>query len=343
MIEIWKGKKIAEKQGYRLIPRFFDILYILENWDIINKISHNYDYHEKRFLVAFRKYGNNVGDAGFVDIADYIINIIKENPNEYEIIVHNVDADFGLKSREYLRKFLRNIFTFKKHKVYFHDVLLKSSLTTHELKFRVRKIPLVKSQSFVDKSTVQYYPGLRKMRKPIILGKGADNSLYVITEINNRPISYYISRMNKMPKINRIALRNHKVQYSFFKMLLNKGILIPDENSFYVVYMPFRLSKSQWARSFWRFSPIYLFNEKRMRANFNIILWNPILVDYDYDESNQVLLKFVDEMHRSILCGLDYKNMLWCIELPPITTWWRISKVYKYIYDLDEKTKVFNF
>lgn len=351
MKEVWKGKRIAEKLGYRLIPHFFDILYILENWSIINKVVYNYDYHEKRFLITFKKYDNSVGDAGFVDIADYIINIIRESPNEFKVIVNNVDANFGEKSREYLRKFLRNIFKFKGHKVYFYDVLLKSSLTTHELKFRVRKISLAKSQSLIDGSEVRYYPGLRKFERLVILGKGSNDTLYIITEINNRPISYYTSRIGKMPKLNRIALRNHKIQFEFFKMLLNKGILMKDEKAFHKIPTSFTITDfPTWKiapfdvyLTRWRFSSLYNFNEKRVNATFRVDFLHPILVDYNYDETNQVLLKFADRNLGSVLCGLDYKNTMWCITLPGITKYWRIQKIYKYVYALDEYTKMFEY
>lgn len=359
MAEETKGSRIAKRYGFELISHFFNLIYVLDNWDRLKRISAIYDYHEKTFLETFRKHDEN---TGMVNILDHYMHIIK-NHDEFEIIVYNIDSVRNHKTKRFLRSFLLSVFTFKRGKVYLREssiVLksflldsfmfkrakvylressIKSSRKPHELHFKVRKVNLIRVRSLFDGSIISYYPKKGLNGNPIILGKGVDNSLYVITEINGKRVSYYTRRMRKMPKINRIALKNRKIQYQFFKMLLGKGILTRPVKIISTIPGSFRLSKTPS----WAFSPVYFFNNNLVRSFIDPSILNPVLIDYDYDETNQVLLKFIDETYHSLLCGLDYRNSLWCITLPPITMWWRIKNVYKYVYNLEDDMKVFNY
>lgn len=329
------GSKIAKKYEYELIPNFFDIIYILDNWNGVKRIAYGYDYHEKQFFETFKRYD----DWGIVNIMGYDVNVIKKFSDEFEVIVHNVDGRYNEKSRHFLKLFLKNVFNFRKGKVYFRDVLIKSSVRSHELKLVIRKLNLIRVRSLFDGSTVEYYHD----KNTIVLGKSNSGGLYVITEINGKSAKYYIERTGKIPRINRIALNNRKIQFQIFRMLLNKGVLKLPEKPFSIIPVTFRVSRIRP----WEFSLIYQFDQHRIRTNVvNDIaesLMSPILIDYNYDDTNQILLKLADPIYGSLLCGLDYKNDLWCMQLPGITKYWRISKVYKYMYDLDEYTKVFNY
>ncbi|AAL27735.1 hypothetical protein SIFV0024 [Sulfolobus islandicus filamentous virus] len=337
-----RGIRIAERYGYKLVPHFFNLFFILDNWNNIpigKTIVSLYNYRQKEFVEIFKKYDENIGIA----TVNYTnVHVIK-NHNEFEIIVYNVDSIHDHKSKYLLMLFLGNKFIFRRGKVYLYDIVIRNLIKSHDLQFKIKKINLIRVRSLFGNNIVSYYPKKELIRNSIILGKGANDSIYVITEINNKRVLYYVKRIRKIPRLNRIALKNHKLQYQFFKMLLQKGIL-QKETLFPIVplrslFTSLRISGT----SEWKFSPLYVFNGRLVNANIYARAMNPVLIDYDYDETNQVLLKFADESYHSVLCGLDYKNMLWCITLPAITMWWRIKEVYKYVYDLDNQTKVFNY
>lgn len=126
MVTETKGIRIAERYGYKLIPHFFNLIYVLDNWNNITKIASMYDYHEKVFLETFKKHDEN---TGMVNILDHYIHIIK-NHNEFEIIVYNVDSVRNHKTKRFLRSFLLNVFMFKRGKVYLHEasIFLRSFL-----------------------------------------------------------------------------------------------------------------------------------------------------------------------------------------------------------------------
>ncbi|AOS58376.1 conserved lipothrixviral protein [Sulfolobus islandicus filamentous virus 2] len=333
-----RGIRIAERYGYKLVPNFFNLFFILDNWNNIpigKTIVSLYNYRQKDFDEIFKKYDQNIGIA---TINYTTIHIIKHS-NEFEIIVYNVDSIHDHKSRHLLRLFLGNTFIFRKGKVYLHGIVIGNLIKSHDLQFKVKKINLIRVRSLFDNNIVSYYPKKELIRNSIILGKGANDSIYVINEINNKRVLYYVKRIRKIPRLNRIALKNHKLQYQFFKTLLQKGILQKEILFPIVPLKSLRISKT----TSWKFSPLYVFNGRLINTNIYARAMNPVLIDYDYDEANQVLLKFADELYHSVLCGLDYKNMLWCIALPPITKFWKIKDVYKYAYDLDNETKVFNY
>ena len=153
------------------------------------------------------------------------------------------------------------------------------------------------------------------------------------------------NKAEKIPLKNRLALRNHKIQYYFFKILLDKGILQKETKLCYelngfcesppcsIYYYWFRISNDSMKYFVWGFSPMYMFNRILVRSDINIQIMNPILIDYDYDETNQVLLKFFDVTnhiwYRSVLCALTYENTFRCVQLAPITITWKIKSVYK--------------
>ena len=170
------------------------------------------------------------------------------------------------------------------------------------------------------------------------------NELYLYS-INDKKvkdiIDHYQKKYKGMPYILRVKMKNRKAEYQFLKMLVNKGIFrYLDDMSF---KPPFKISLKDLRYYEWEFINIVVEDVKRMRGGEFPNFLDTVLQDYDYDGVNQVLLKFIDKRNQTFLCGVDYKNDMWCMRLPGFMYRYRIRSVYKALYDLDENTKMFEF
>jgi len=386
-------------QYYNYFFRLIHILEKWDNIPIGKNVVSTYLYHNKDFVEIFKKYTENIGIVNIYNttvhitknnnefnIIVYNVDNVYNNNHEYflklffsEFLPENLEKNEHYVVLELINGkaelsrylYLTESFIFNNGKVYLRNIIYPNSrpirinnlIMKHDLHFTVKKINKIRIKSLFENGAILYYPKKELNKNYIFIGKDSYDNLYAITKINNKNSNYYIERMKKeisrIPPKNRLALKNHKIQYQFFKMLLEKGILVKETKfpyelnkhfnipNYHIDFHWFRISKDTNNYPKWDFSPMYVFNEKLVHSDINTRIMNPVLVDYDYDEVNQVLLKFFDVtnniQYRSILCGLDYKNTLWCIQLTPITMRWRIKNVYKYIYDLDDKTKVFNY
>ncbi|ACB37256.1 hypothetical protein AFV9_gp22 [Betalipothrixvirus uzonense] len=166
---------------------------------------------------------------------------------------------------------------------------------------------------------------------------------------------------HRMPYFAKVKMRNIKIEYQFFRMLIKKGIMklrnphdydIKEHLSYIQTFDDLqKKALSKMLRILDKFNefPIFTFTNliepdyRRLTGgrfpDFRII----VLQDYDYDNVNQVLLKFIEPDNESYLCGVDYKNTLWCMRLPAITLKYPIKSVYKFLYNLDKETKIFEF
>jgi len=174
---------------------------------------------------------------------------------------------------------------------------------------------------------------------PLIPGE-----LYLYS-INGKKVSqileHYKKKYKGMPYIIRLKLQNRKIEYTFLKMLINKGIFkyLNDTS----IKPPFKIRTSDLRYYEWEFTNVVIPTIERMRGGQFPNFLDTVIQDYDYDSTNQVLLKFIDKQNQSYLCGVDYKNDMWCMRLPGFMYKYKIKSVYKVMYDLDDKTKMFEF
>jgi len=205
----------------------------------------------------------------------------------------------------------------------------------------------------IVKKPEKYYLSLPELKKkplpdseygfPIIPDK-----LYLY-KINDKKvkniINYHKKRHDDIPYILRIKMQNRKIEYAIFKMLLKKGIFEYFKKEIYIFSMGlfFRILRDEWKNHEWEFTNIAVNNVKRMRGGQFPNFMYTVLQDYNYDDVNQILLKFADPYNRTYLCGVDYANNMWCMRLQGFMFKYTIKSVYKAMYELDEKTKVFEF
>jgi len=132
--------------------------------------------------------------------------------------------------------------------------------------------------------------------------------------------------------------------YQFIKMFRNKGIL---KTKFEIkpAYIPrkIQIKNKEIMENAYKFSFPYELENRTVR--FNGIM--TVLIDYDYDGVNQILLKFQQItntwVRNTLLCGIDPQNRFWCNILNNFMASWKIKSVYRYMYELDESTKMYEF
>lgn len=331
-------KRIAENHGYVLLNKMPTLDDIIENWDFF-EIDKTYAYKYNKVYKDFEfKVEKKNENRIIINILCFMI-IITKNGNRITVDTDNLREAKRYKVRDDLEIFLkfggRQLFFLykKKVKLNLHMFSLYLHNNSISLKIEIRnKIP--KRHVEID----SYYS--RKLKKFILL-----------TSINGKGYRYYLKRAMRIPITVRVAFENRKAQFTFGKMLLNKGILMRNFNP--------RLSKRalmymklwDWANALWHFSNLYQLNEDKLDLQgfrfLRICKMTWVLLDYDYDNVNQVLLKFLlvddDDNEYTAFCGIDYRNKMWCIQLNNRMKYWKIRSVYKYIYQLDKNTKMFEF
>jgi len=201
----------------------------------------------------------------------------------------------------------------------------------------------------IMKKTKEYYLTLPELEKKPIPEKKygfpiEEGSLYIY-EINDKKtekiVEYYKEKYKGMSYMLRVKMKNRKYEYAIFRMMLNKGIME------YRSIPPFititRIKNAEIESNEWMFTNIITLNLQRIRGTQFPDFAFAVLQDYSYDGINQIIMKFIDELRNSYLCGVDYSNRLWCMRLPGIMYKYNIKSVYKVLYNLDEKTKIFEF
>ncbi len=72
----------------------------------------------------------------------------------------------------------------------------------------------------------------------------------------------------------------------------------------------------------------FTYELKNNLVHFNGV--ETILVDYDYDQVNQILLKLrrriITETEITLLCRIGANNRLWCNRLRELMKCWRVKK-----------------
>lgn len=332
-----KGEKIAEKNGYILLENIPKLEDIIENWDNLedNFYVAEYDYNIKDFKFYMRKYLNNITR---IWVCSYHIEI-KRTENKIEIKfddVREIQSDMA----SILDRIFVEFFSFW---IKYASIKINSNGKKFYIDLFSRRID----------ATFELTDNEREIRNSINYSEKLINRKYLaLVKINNRERRYYVKRFGKIPTQIKIMIRNRKISYMITKMLLNKEILekeeftiLPEMKLQYQLKMKLKLDDIIYMR--YKLTPIYHFNEDRINLQGIRNIKNFAITDYDYDGVNQIIFKIIafNEINDTIsaLCGVDYRNMLWCVRISDFMQFWKIKEVYKFMYKLDENTKLFEF
>lgn len=345
-----KGKIVARERGYIFLPGFFSLEYVLYEWNNIplhQNVVAEYVYRLKDFVECLRKHSEDFATV-WIDTSEIEIRKLGD---KFIITMDNINRVYNF----YHIMHLENFFSHKDYgrnsnSLFFDNRKAFLRINGEKIRLYDNKITLTVERDAGDNAIFMLPPW-----KPFWMY----NYKLFVTKVNGKGIKYYEKRawVKKMymPKANKLLIENRKYQYAFFKMLEKKGVLKKTPISFAPpIYLQDYIKSQEWKLiplsknySKWEFTPLYEVNLKRFSGDINDSPKMPVLVDFDYDNTNQILLKFIDVgtgfRYTSLLCGLDYKDMLWCIRLPGITMFWNIKKTYKYVYAMDESTKIFEY
>jgi len=324
-----------------------EILRNFDNFEIGKKYMYKYNSHVKDYEYELHKLNPNMI---YMYIFNDKIEITKINENKFEVTI-NLNDYKTIAERRRIEIFMK---VERKH--YNHYLLYYYRKVWHfsfdntfgnlviPIRYDSRLLKLI-----IVRKPERYYLTLPELIKrpipdreygfPII-----PNELYLYS-INGKKVSemieHYKRKYKGMPYIIRLKLQNRKIEYSFMKMLINKGIFkYLNDISF---KPPFKIRQEDLRYYEWEFMNIITPNIERMRGGQFPNFLDSVIQDYSYDNANQVLLKFIDKQNQTFLCGVDYANNMWCMRLPGYMYKYRIKSVYKTLYDLDENTKMFEF
>ena len=201
----------------------------------------------------------------------------------------------------------------------------------------------------IVKKTKEYYLTLPELEMKPLPDKEygfpiEEKSLYLY-KINGKSVTkkieYYKEKYKGMPYMIRVKIKNRKYEYAIFRMMLNKEIVEYRDIPTFITIK--RIKNIEIENSAWMFTNVVTLNLQKIRgAEFPDFAF-AVLQDYYYDGVNQIIMKFIDELRNSYLCGIDYTNRMWCMRLPGIMYKYKIKSVYKVLYDLDANTKLFEF
>jgi len=341
---------MLEKKDYIKDEKIQFLKEILKNFD-------NFEIGKKYVFKKNYKFGDYEYELHklnqktiFMYIFDNKIEITKINDNKFEVTI-NLNDFQSIAERRRITIFMK---VEREH--YNHYLLWYYRSVWHfdfEDNFGNLIIPIRHDSQLlkliVVKKPKKYYLSLPELEKRELPDKEfgfplIPNELYLY-EINGKKVSemleYYEKKYKGMPYILRIKLQNRKIEYMFLKMLVNKGIFkYLNDISF---KPPFKIRTSDLRYYEWEFMNIVTPVVERMRGGQFPNFLDTVIQDYDYDNTNQVLLKFIDKRNQTFLCGVDYGNNMWCIRLSGFMYKYRIKSVYKVMYELDEQTKMFEF
>ena len=337
---------MLEKKDYikdEKIQFLKEILKNFDNFEIGKKYARKYNYHVKDFEYELHKLNEKMA---FAYIFDNKIEIIKKDSSKFEVTI-NLDDYLSIAERRRVTIFVKygdenyHNYLFWYYRGTWH-LILNDLVIPIKYNSRLLKLTIIKKPQ-------KFYLTLPELEKrelpdkefgfPIIPGE-----LYLY-EINGKKVSemleYYEKKYKGMPYILRIKMKNRKAEYAIMKMLLKKGIF---KNINGISRKPpFRIKMSELKSYECEFTNIALPVPERMKAGqFPNFIYTAIQ-DYDYDSTNQILIKLIDTRNQTFLCGIDYSNSMWCIRLPGFMFKYKIKSVYKVLYNLDENTKLFEF
>jgi hypothetical protein len=274
------------------------------------------------------------------------IEITRISDNKFQVTINLNDyRSFAERKRfmEFMRyeneKYQSNLLWYYRGKWY---------LNLYRFDIPVREKDLILKLTIIRKPQ-EYYLTLPELEKMPLSEKEygmpiSKDGLYLY-KIQDKRVKDIIGNLKKtnrhIPYITKVKMKNRKIEYEFFRMLLKKGIV--DLRSIPPFITIRRIKNIEIDRHTWGFSNVITLNLKRIRGTQFPDFAYATLQDYYYDGVNQVVLKFVDEFNNTYLCGIDYSNRMWCMRLPGIMYKYSIRSVYKVLYNLDEQTKVFEF
>jgi len=337
------GFRIGKKYGYiflESIPSVYAVINKFDNFEEGKIYVFGYDYHMKDFYVSIQK---QTPDRIRISYLHHEIWIYKER-NKYKIFIPRVIEKY--------RNELDYLFNFNLHFHYnriiykwrgikdFKVILKKAKSFTIEIRISKRML-------YHDLITYE----LRHMYVPrditqngIVVWEDIRLNKFVLTKINDVEIKKVKKRIEKREKSPDIyykqMIKTKDVMYQFIKMFRNKGIL---KTKFEIkpvyLYPKLWIDNEEIIENAYRFSFPYELENRTVR--FNGVM--TILIDYDYDGVNQILLKFQQRTDTTLLCGIDPQNRFWCNRLSNFMRSWKIKSVYKNMYELDESTKMYEF
>jgi len=322
----------------------------------LTRIIKNFDFFEvgKKYAIDYSKYIRDyeyeLHKLNEKTIFMYVFNnkIEIEKKTENKFIVHiNLNDYNGIAERKRITWFTR--YENKEYKGY----LLWYYRKTWHLDLGNLEIPIRKDNNLLKLVIVRkpqrYYLTLPELeRRPLPdkeYGFPIEQDILYLNEINDKKVKYILNHYKKkyksMPYIIRLKLQNRKYEYAIFKMMLNKGIFQPRIHKF--TLRNIRICDYEIRDYAWMYTNMVMINLTRITGGqIPDFAW-AVLQDFDYDNTNQIVMKFIDEFRNTYLCGVDYANRLWCMRLPGFMYKYRIKSVYKVLYDLKPETKLFEF
>jgi len=327
-----------------------------EKVHFLTEIIKNFDTFQilKKYVFKYNKYIRDYEfelhrmnqETLYVYVMNNKIEITRISENKFEVIINLKNYEtFSERKRfiEFMRyeneKYQSNLLWYYRGKWY---------LNLYRFDIPVREKDLILKLTIIRKPQ-KYYLTLPELEKTPLPEKEygmpiSKDGLYLY-KIQDRRVKDIIENLKKtkrhIPYIVRVKMKNRKIEYAFFQMLLKKGIL--DLRGIPPFITIRRIKNIEIEKHTWGFSNVVTLNLNRIRgAEFPDFAY-ATLQDYHYDGVNQIVLKFIDELYNTYLCGVDYGNRMWCMRLPGIMFKYKIKSVYKVLYNLDEKTKVFEF
>jgi len=324
-----------------------EILRIFDEFEIGKKYIFAYNSRIRDYEYELHKLNQKMI---YMYIFNNKIEITKKDEGKFEVIINLNDYN-TIAERRRLMKFLKTDSGHYFHELvyYYHGnwyLVLNDMSSVIRKDNRILKLVIIKKK---EKYYLTLPELLRKELPEIEYGYPLKKGILYIHEINNKKvkdlITYNEKKKRNIPEIILLKMKNRKIEYMIFKMLLKKGIFeyFKKEIFTFSTALLFRIPKDEWKDHEWEFTNIVSNKIERMRGgrfpNFLI----SAVQDYDYDTTNQILIKFITPHRETFLCGVDYNNNMWCMQLPGYMLRYRIKSVYKVMYDLDEDIKLFEF
>jgi len=320
-----------------------DILTNFDKFEIWKKYIWKYNPRLRDYEYELHRLNEN---TIYMYIMNNKIEITRITNNKFEVTINLNDYRLFSERKRFMefmryenKKYQSNLLWYYRGKWY---------LNLYRFDIPVREKDLILKLMIIRKPQEYYLtlPELEKMSLPEKeYGMPISKDGLYLYKIQDRRVKDIIENLKKtnrhIPYIVRVKMKNRKIEYAFFKMLLKKGIFdLRDLPPFITIK---RIKNIEIEKHTWGFSNVITLNLNRIRgAEFPDFAYATIQ-DYHYDGVNQVVLKFIDEFNNTYLCGVDYSNRMWCMRLPGFMFKYKIKSVYKVLYELDEKTKVFEF
>ncbi|CAH69389.1 hypothetical protein [Deltalipothrixvirus pozzuoliense] len=341
-----KGEKKAKREGYILLQEIPKLEYIFKNWNEFedNFYVAEYNYNLKDFKFYMRKY-----ITGIMRIWIYNYEIVmKRKGDEIEITLDDAKKIQCWDLMKILDQVFYPVMRFYQNTI---EIEIVNNDVTYYIPIRPKEF----------KISLKLTENENEIKNAIANTKiKIDGKTLVIKKVGNKGKKYFMRRILRIPIYAKMMLKYRKITHVFAKMMLKKGIL--EQGEFRIMPL-LKLEKLLYKKMNFRdikymkyfTMPIYRFNRDRVNLQGISYIDNFIITDYYYDGVNQIVFKLIavdtrdpivtteKEVLATTLCGIDYKNNLWCVSISNLMLYWKISAVYKFMYDLDDRTKVFEY